>query len=101
VRNAEGEYRWFHCRGHASRDGQGRILRWYNLFSDIHERKQLEQKLRRNEAFLLEVQRLSHAGGWRYDAATNTVEPSAEILRSSASWQPRSLTRSTSRGRRW
>jgi PAS domain S-box-containing protein len=82
VRNADGDYRWFHCRGHASRDAQGRTLRWYNLLSDIHERKQLEEKLRRSEAYLLEVQRLSKAGGWRYDVATNKVEPSAEILRS-------------------
>ncbi len=82
VRSADGSYRWFHCRGHASRDEHGRILRWYNLLSDIHERKQLEEKLRRSEAFLLEVQRLSKAGGWRYDVASNVVEPSAEIVRS-------------------
>ena len=35
-------------------------------------------------AFLLEVQRLSRAGGWRYDRATDVVESSPEIQRAYA-----------------
>ena len=43
-----------------------------------------EDALRRSEAFLLEVQRLSRAGGWRYDLATDLVESSPEIQRAYA-----------------
>jgi PAS domain S-box-containing protein len=40
--------------------------------------------LRRSQAFLLEVQTLSHTGGWRYDVVTDIVESSPEILRAYA-----------------
>ena len=43
-----------------------------------------EDALRRSETFLLEVQRLSRTGGWRYDLATNVVESSPEIQRAYA-----------------
>src|SRR6185436_19086163 len=54
IRRADGIYRWFQSRGHALRDGESQIVRWYNLLTDIDERKQTEDKLRRSEAFLLE-----------------------------------------------
>ncbi len=41
-------------------------------------------RLRQSEAFLLEVQRLSRTGGWRYDLATDVVESSPEIQRAYA-----------------
>ena len=46
--------------------------------------KMAEDALRQSEAFLLEVQRLSRTGGWRYDPATNVVESSPEIQRAYA-----------------
>ena len=64
IRRADGEYRWFQSRGLPLRDADGRIIRWYNLLTDIDARKQSEEKLRRSEADLLEAQRLSHSGSW-------------------------------------
>ena len=61
IRRADGEYRWFQSRGLPLRDAEGRIVRWYNLLTDIDARRQSEEKLRRSEADLLEAQRLSHA----------------------------------------
>ena len=81
ARRFDGVYRWFQSRGFPLRDTNGQIVRWYNLLIDIDERKRAADALRRSENFLLEVQRLSHTGGWRYDAATDTVESSAEIRR--------------------
>ena len=81
ARRFDGVYRWFQSRGFPLRDTNGQIVRWYNLLIDIDERKRAADALRRSESFLLEVQRLSHTGGWRYDAATDTVESSAEIRR--------------------
>jgi signal transduction histidine kinase len=63
------------------RDDSGRIVRWYGVNTDIEDRKRAEDALRRSETFLLEVQRLSNTGGWRFDLATGTVESSAEIRR--------------------
>jgi PAS domain S-box-containing protein len=84
LRRADGHYRWFQLRGFPWREGNDTPIRWYCLITDIHDRKNAEQALRRSEAFLLEVQRLSHTGGWRYDTATDTVESSPEVLRAHA-----------------
>jgi formate hydrogenlyase transcriptional activator len=45
LRRADGEYCWFHIRGLPLRDTEGRIVRWYNLLTDIDERKRAEEKL--------------------------------------------------------
>jgi len=54
-------------RGYPLRDAEGRVIRWYNLLTDIDERKQLEERLRRSEPDLLEAQSMSHTGSWRRD----------------------------------
>jgi PAS domain S-box-containing protein len=81
IRRFDGEYRWFQSRGLPLRGADGRILRWYNLLTDIHARKDSEEKLRRSEADLLEAQRLSHAGSWRHHIASGTFMVSPEVLR--------------------
>src|SRR5215470_13116680 len=48
IRRADGVYRWFQSRGNPLRDAEGRIVRWYNLLTDIEDRKQMEDKLRRS-----------------------------------------------------
>jgi formate hydrogenlyase transcriptional activator len=45
LRGADGAYRWFHIRGLPLRDAEGRIIRWYNLLTDIDDRKRAEEKL--------------------------------------------------------
>jgi formate hydrogenlyase transcriptional activator len=57
--NANGTYRWFHVRGLPARDAEGRIIRWNILLTDIEDRKQAEEKLRRNETDLMEAGRLA------------------------------------------
>ncbi|HEX8800143.1 MAG TPA: ATP-binding protein, partial [Terriglobales bacterium] len=47
LRRADGAHKWFHSRGIPLQDSEGRIARWYNLLTDIDERKQAEEKLRR------------------------------------------------------
>jgi PAS domain S-box-containing protein len=83
MRRHDGEYRWFRVRAVRVDDYDGQT-RWYGVRTDIHDRKMAEDALRRSEAFLLEVQRLSRAGGWRYDLATGLVESSPEIQRAYA-----------------
>jgi len=44
-RGADGVYRWCHLRGRPQRDSEGRIVRWYNLVTDIDKRKRAEDEL--------------------------------------------------------
>ena len=76
LRRADGAHRWFHMRSRRSSDGRDDTPRWYTGGTDIHDRKIAEEALLRSETFLLEVQRLSRTGGWRYDFATDLVESS-------------------------
>ena len=46
---ADGTYRWLHVRGLPLRDISGNIVRWYNLLTDVDERKRAEEALRENE----------------------------------------------------
>src|SRR5262245_9631963 len=84
VRRADGAYRWFQMRSRRSSDDYDGTSRWYTVGTDIHDRKTAEEALQRSESFLLEVQRLSRTGGWRYDLATGLVESSPEIQRAYA-----------------
>jgi PAS domain-containing protein len=74
-------YRWFNSRALPLRDANGRIVRWYNLLTDIDDRKNAEKKLRRSEKCLLEAQRLSQTGSWRHDVASGAVTVSPQIHR--------------------
>jgi PAS domain S-box-containing protein len=55
-RGADGTYLWFLARGLPLRDAQGRILRWYGTNTDIEDRKQAEDELRRISGQLLRLQ---------------------------------------------
>ena len=46
-RRADGEYRWFLARAVPLRDDQGNILNWYEVLTDIEDRKRAEVALRR------------------------------------------------------
>lgn len=49
VRCADGGHRWVRSRGLPLRDTGGRIVRWYNLLTDIDERMRAEEALRSSE----------------------------------------------------
>jgi PAS domain S-box-containing protein len=44
-RRADGVYRWFHVQGFPLRDNEGRIVLWYNVQTDIDDRKRAEALL--------------------------------------------------------
>ena len=54
-RRKDGVYRWFHVRALAVRDTEGRVIRWYTLFTDIDERKQAAEALRQDERELRQL----------------------------------------------
>jgi PAS domain S-box-containing protein len=49
IRRADGQYRWFQSRGLPLRDPDGHVIRWYNLLTDIDDRKQAEDALYKSE----------------------------------------------------
>jgi PAS domain S-box-containing protein len=81
LRRADGAYRWFHSRGLSLRDAQGRIVRWYNLLTDIDERRRGEEKLRRSEAYLSEAQKLSHTGSFGWNVLSGEIFWSEETYK--------------------
>ena len=81
LRRFDGVYRWFNSRGVPVRDDSGQIVRWYVLLTDIEDRKEAEEKLRRSEAFLADAQRLSRTGSFFLRVATDEVTWSDEMYR--------------------
>jgi len=81
TRGADGVYRWFHARGRPQRDAEGRIVRWYNLVTDIDDRKKAEEELRRSKVYLTEAQRLSQTGSFGCNPSTGKMTWSDETFR--------------------
>ena len=69
----DGQYRWFLFLFNPHRNAQGHIVQWYSTGTDIEGRKQVEEALRRSEAYLAEAQRLSHTGSWAYDVLRKEI----------------------------
>ncbi len=81
LRRFDGEYRWFLFRTNPQRDEAGNIVKWYGTNTDIDDRKRVEEKLRRNEAFLAEGQRLSSVGSFSWRLDTDEITFSEELHR--------------------
>jgi PAS domain S-box-containing protein len=78
LRRSDGEYRWFLSRVCPLVDRSGHILGWYGCDTDIHDRKEAEESLRRSEGYLAEAQRLSHTGSWASIPATGEIRYMSE-----------------------
>jgi PAS domain S-box-containing protein len=52
IRRADGVYRWFQTRAVPFKDTEGRVVRWYNLLTDIDDRKRAEALLADQKRFL-------------------------------------------------
>jgi PAS domain S-box-containing protein len=81
LRRFDGTYRWFLSRCCPLVDRSGHILGWYGSDTDIHDRKEAEEKLRQSEAHLQEAQSLGRIGSWVLDIAAGTVSGSPELFR--------------------
>src|SRR3954454_11060253 len=81
LRRFDGVYRWFQLRGHPARNTDGRIVRWYCLMTDIDDRKQVEERLRRSEAFLSEGQHLARTGNLSWNVTSGEIIWSEQLYR--------------------
>jgi PAS domain S-box-containing protein len=87
LRRADGAYRWFLVRTVPLRDELGNIVKWFGTSTEIEDRKQAEDALRRSfeelrgvveqlqrsEAYLAESQRLSHVGSWAVNISPREI----------------------------
>lgn len=74
-------YRWYLSVCTARRDEDGKVIQWYGATFDIEDRKQAEERLRRNEAFLRQGQMLSKTGSVGLNLVTNEHHWSEETYR--------------------
>ncbi|MDB5503561.1 MAG: multi-sensor signal transduction histidine kinase [Tardiphaga sp.] len=70
MRRADGAYRWFLFRAEPLRDEVGAVAGWYGTNTDIEDRKQAENALQRNQAYLAEAQKLSSTGSFALNTET-------------------------------
>ena len=63
------------------KDQHGEIAGLVGIARDITERKQIEEKLRKSEANLLQAQKLAHIGSWEFDVVTQEISWSEELFR--------------------
>jgi len=71
-RRGDGIYRWFQVRALPLRDAESRITGWYNLLTDIDDRKRAEEALQQTQFYLREAQKLTHTGSWVFNPADRT-----------------------------
>ena len=92
LRRFDGEYRWFLFEAEPLRDGVGNIVKWYGAATDIQNRRQTEEELRRSEAKLAEAQRVSRTGSFVWNVSTGEQFGSREFFKILGYDQPRSVT---------
>jgi PAS domain S-box-containing protein len=61
--------------------GETRAYAAVTSFSDITERREAEEKLRKSEANLATAQRVAHVGNWEFDVLTQEITWSEELFR--------------------
>jgi PAS domain S-box-containing protein len=80
MRRPDGSWLWLHERALKTyqRDGV-----WYadGISSDVTERKEAEERLKRSERQLQEAQQVGHVGSWEWDLVTGTLSWSHELYR--------------------
>ena len=59
----------------------GRVVGGVLVFSDISDRKEAQERLRKSQADLLEAQRVARVGSWSRDLVTNRTAWSEELYR--------------------
>jgi PAS domain S-box-containing protein len=77
----DGTYRWFLLRVNPLHDESGAIVKWYGINTDIDDRKQAEEELRRSEASLAQAQYLSRTGSFSWKLPNDEIVWSEQLYR--------------------
>ncbi|KQP49026.1 histidine kinase [Methylobacterium sp. Leaf108] len=73
LRRADGAYRWFLIRAEPMRDGSGAVVGWLGSNSDIHDRRQAEDELRKAREQLRLAVEATGTGVFDYDLVANVL----------------------------
>ena len=73
LRRSDGEYRWFLIRAEPMRDAGGAVVGWLGSDSDIHDRRQAEDDLRRAREQLRLAVESTGTGIFDYDLVSDTL----------------------------
>jgi PAS domain S-box-containing protein len=80
LRRADGEYRWHQVMGEPLRDPEGKIIQWYGLSIDIHDRKNAEDHLRETRAKLNKASRIAMVAELSASIAHELNQPLMSVL---------------------
>lgn len=87
MRRADGAYRWLLFRTSPLRDGEGAIVKWYGVNTDIDEMKRAEAALRKSEAQLAGAERDLQLTVDTIPVFVATYSPDGTRLTVNRSWQ--------------
>jgi PAS domain S-box-containing protein len=80
LRRADGEYRWLLIRAVPLCDEIGKIIKWYGMSTDIEDRKRAEETLRKAQAELAHVTRVTTMGELAASIAHEVNQPLSAIV---------------------
>jgi PAS domain S-box-containing protein len=80
LRRYDGQYRWFISRAEPLLDEQGRIVKWYGTNTDIDDRKRAEEALRRAQAELTHLTRITTMGELAASIAHEVNQPLTAVV---------------------
>jgi PAS domain S-box-containing protein len=80
LRRADGEYRWLLIRAVPLRDDTGKIVKWYGTSADIEDQKRAEETLRKAQADLAHVTRVTTMGELAASIAHDVNQPLSAIV---------------------
>ena len=69
----DGFVRWFYAKGRGVFDENGKCVSIAGTMTDITERKQAEDQLKREQYYLAKAQEIGSIGTWEIDGATNKI----------------------------
>lgn len=70
IKDLEGTLKWANIRSQPRMGEEGKLI-WDGIFTDITDRKQLEQQLIESQDLLNQTGELAKVGGWAYDVHSN------------------------------
>jgi PAS domain S-box-containing protein len=76
-----GSLKYIQTVGHPVLNASGDLVQFVGSATEVTERKQAEDALRRSESSLHEAQKLGQLGSWIWDRSSGTVFASPELLR--------------------
>ena len=80
LRRGDGVYRWFNSRGTPMSDGEGRVVRWYALLTDIDDRKSAEDALRSTQTRLSRARQVATVAELSASIAHEINQPLASVV---------------------